>query len=93
MKGVLDGADDRSEDDDHDRRQKAECEREENLHGYLRGLLARTLTPLVTHLIGLSLQNPTDREAKGVGLRKHHRKRDQVVDVGPQLQVLQGVMS
>ena len=61
--------------------------------GTLAAFSRAPLTSLVAHLVRLSLQDPANRQAERVGLRENDRKRDQVVNVGPQLQVVQGVMT
>ena len=61
--------------------------------GTLAAFSRGALTSLVAHLIGLSLQDPADRQAERVCLREYDRERDQVVDVSAQFQVVQSVMS
>jgi len=91
VESVLDRAHDRTQDDDHDCRQEAQRQRKEDLHRHLGRLLPGPLPALVTHLVGLRLEHSTDRQAERVGLREHDCERHQVIDIGPQLQVLECV--
>ena len=90
---VFDRSHDRTEDDDQDRRQETEGERKEDFDRNLGGLLASPLPALVPHFVRLRLENPTNGQAEGVRLGEHHRKRHQVVYIGTELHILEGVAS